>query len=157
VDKLKALTLFLMSAVPHPRHQALLPSANLPLPPKSKGVGTHSMEFLSERLRGLTLFLDLIQERPVLLHQSCTLDFAGLPGTGTPFLSTYGKDQPPLRNFSDLNLCVGFGALLGLALVMLAKEGPTYIRGELDIDFHGLLPNVGKTRRCVQTGTQVRA
>jgi len=28
---------------------------------------------------------------------------------------------------------------------MLATEGPTYIRGELDIDFHGLLPNVGTT------------
>jgi len=56
-----------------------------------------------------------------------------------------------------LTFASDFGALLGLALVMLATEGPTYIRGELDIDFHSLLPNVGKTRRCVQTGTQMRS
>jgi len=102
-----------MSGATCPPPQALLPSANLPLPPKSKGVGTHSMEFLSERLRGLTLFLDLIQERPVLLHQSCTLDFCGLPGTGTPFLSTTGSSLPPPRGLRGPNHCVLFWCSTG--------------------------------------------
>jgi hypothetical protein len=47
------------------------------------------MAFLTERVRGLTLFLDLVQDYRVLLHQNCTLDFVGLAGSGTAFLGAY--------------------------------------------------------------------
>ena len=75
--------------------QALLPSVSLPLPPK-KAFGSMDMAFLTERLRGLTLFLDLLQEYKVLLHQNATLDFVGLPGSGSGFLGTTpaGRTDP---------------------------------------------------------------
>ena len=59
------------------------------------------MDALGERLKGLTLFLDLLQEHRVLMHQNCTLDFVGLPGSGTVFLGAplgrprwLGGDRP---------------------------------------------------------------
>ena len=51
------------------------------------------MAFLTERLRGLTLFLDLLQEHRVLLHQNAVLDFVGLPGSGSAFLGTVAVDS----------------------------------------------------------------